>query len=168
MDPTTATQDPLAQLRDIHLPEPVTVFAFTPGWILLAIVAALVLGYAVLRLLRWWLKQAYRRQALRELDGLQQSFLADNDAASYLQQLTRLLKRVALSHFPRDRVASLSGEAWVAFLDRTGRTNDFSMGPGQVLIQGGYEQAPEFDPQQLHRLGALWIRQHRQPPESPS
>ena len=37
------------------------------------------------------------------------------------------------SEIPRAEVASLTGAAWLAFLDRTGRTDVFSRGPGRDL-----------------------------------
>ena len=59
--------DPLAQLRDIHLPEPVSWWPPAPGWwiVLLLSLAAVVLVIYYLR--KYWLQRRYRRVALREL-----------------------------------------------------------------------------------------------------
>jgi hypothetical protein len=84
--------------------------------------------------------------------------LADKHA--YLLQCENLLKRVALTRYPRTRVASITGEAWVQFLDRTSGTNEFSMGAGQALIQGSYAPATDVEVDQLHKLARYWIKQH--------
>jgi hypothetical protein len=54
-------------------------------------------------------------------------------------ELPILIKRVALSAYPRERVASLTGEQWLAFLDQTGHTDVFTMGAGRWLARLAYE-----------------------------
>lgn len=106
----------LSQLRDIHLPAPVSWWPPAPGWWLLAAVALLAaLGlYARHRLRR---RNRWRRLALSELARLRQGHESQPPAA-LLGELSVLLRRVAVSRFPRDEVAALSGDAWLAFLDR--------------------------------------------------
>ncbi len=163
--PNTQT-DPLAELRDIHLPGPIEFWPPAPGWWILTIVSVVLVVYATYRLWRWWQSNKYRRDALSSLNQLMQKFESDGDSISYLADLQILLKRVALSHYDRTQVASLSGEAWVAFLDTTGKTTEFSMGEGQALIDGHYIEHPEPDVLALHRLGQTWIRRHTGIPTS--
>ena len=153
-----AQTDPLANLRDIHIPSALDTWPPAIGWWLLAASAILATGYAVYWILKWWKSNQYRREGVRELN-----LLLENHASEpqYLEQYSSLLKRVALSKYARESVANLTGEAWVSFLDSTTGTQEFSMGEGQVLIQGNYELNPKVDVAKLHSLGLYWIKKHR-------
>jgi len=95
-----------AQLRDIHLPNPVGWWPPAPGWWLLGTLLLLTLvlagGYAIAR----WRRGRTKRQALTALAS-----------AADLQTINALLKRAALAYFDRSRVASLHGPGWFRFLD---------------------------------------------------
>ncbi|MEX2488659.1 MAG: DUF4381 domain-containing protein [Pseudomonadales bacterium] len=164
---TPRNPDPLADLRDIHLPPPVEAWPPAPGWwivgfLLLAATVALIVWW-----LRYWRANRYRREALRELDRLFQVYQANQDARAWLHDFEALLKRVALTRYAREDVASLTGVAWVAFLDKTAGIDDFSMGPGQALIDDIYKPANDngtaIDVRQLHELGKQWIKHHGNP-----
>lgn len=151
--------DPLTQLRDIHLPEPVPLWPPAPGWWLLGVVAILVV------IAGWW---AYRRRfspvrrtALRELDDDLAAFRRHGDGQAFATQLSRLLRRYAVARFPHAEVAGLSGEAWLRFLDMTGGNGGFRNGPGRVLISAPYRPGTPVDVAVLHRLARDWIRHSR-------
>ncbi len=161
-----ATQtDPLAELRDIHLPPAIDPWPPAPGWWILAGLAIALFAYGLYRLYKYWKSNAYRREAGRELDELLQQY--QSEPRTYLLEYSTLLKRVALTKYPRTRVASLTGEAWVAFLDQTGATHEFSMGPGQALVEASYtpDAALQVDVASLHEIGKRWIKAHRPIPE---
>ncbi len=153
--------DPLAQLRDIHLPQAIEAWPPAPGWWLLAFLAVLTVLLFLYWLWTGWRKNKYRREAIKELDRLLQSYAAHGDAAEYLQDYQRLLKRVALTRYDRQKVAHLTGESWVAFLDKSSNSSEFTMGDGQILIDGNYQASPEVNINNLHSLGQHWIRKHR-------
>jgi hypothetical protein len=153
--------DPLAELRNIHLPDPVSSYPTAPGWWLLATLI-LVCTYLLIRwLIRYWRSNRYRRVGISQLNEIFKQFEANEDAKQYLASFSELLKRLALTIYPREQVASLTGEEWVAFLDRSAKSKAFSMGAGQVLMYSTYEREASFDVQELHQLGLNWIRKHR-------
>lgn len=158
--PQMAQADPLADLRDIHLPSPVEWWPPAPGWWIVAAVVAVLVIYGVYRLWRYWRANRYRREAIAQLDALLNRYNEVGDAHQYLDDFQVLLKRVALTRYPRDQVASLTGESWVDFLDKTSGSHEFSMGEGQVLVDVNYQPSPNADIQQLHQLGRLWIKRH--------
>jgi hypothetical protein len=110
-------QDPLSQLRDIHLPMPISWWPPAPGWWALAAVLLILLGILGLWFWRRHQRNAYRRSALAELQTAGIAFQTDNDALLYAQRLNQILKRVALIAWPQIEVANLSGHSWLAFLD---------------------------------------------------
>ncbi|MEO9528981.1 MAG: DUF4381 domain-containing protein, partial [Roseibium sp.] len=74
-------------------------------------------------------------------------------------RLAGLLRRTALSAYPRAEVASLHGAEWLAFLDRAYGGSAFSEGPGWHLIAAPYR--PETTQEPLKPLVRTWIKMHR-------
>ncbi len=152
--------DPLAELRDIHMPGPIETWPPAPGWWILAAIAIGIVLYVIYLLIRNWRANRYRREALSEMHDLFASWQANGDDLAYIEALQNLLKRVALSSFPREDVACLTGEAWVQFLDRSTGSHDFSMGEAEVLIDGNYRPDVSVDVHALHATSVQWIKRH--------
>ena len=74
--------------------------------------------------------------------------------------MSTLLKRVALARFPRKEVASLTGNAWLTFLDRTGGDGGFVSGPGRVLATAPYAPNAVVDHAALIDLAKDWVRRN--------
>ena len=147
----------MANLEEIELPEPVPFTPETVGWTLLAGVLLLVLLWLVWRLLKRWQADAYRREAAKELQEIENSGP---------EGLPELLKRVALAAYPRTQVAELSRDAWLGFLDGTLGTTDFTQGVGRVLPDLAYDSAAagrmtSQETRELFGLSKRWIRSHR-------
>lgn len=154
------SMDPLAQLRDIHQPTMIETWPPAVGWWILAGLAAAGLLALMIWAYRRWRANRYRREAIKELSGLLTDWRNHQDDSAYLASLQLLLKRVALTRFPRADVASLTGEAWVQFLDRSSGSHDFSMGEMEVLIDGNYRQDVTVNVESLQTFALQWIRQH--------
>jgi len=153
MDPKTLP------LRDIHLPEPVSWWPPAPGWWLLLLSIALIIGG-----LWWWRRRdRHRRLDLRQaalsyLRALRQGYDRDGDAPALAAGLSALLRRISLQVYPRTEVAGLTGEAWLAFLDRVLGDHRFTRGPGRVLEEAPYRRQPQIDAQALLALSEAWIQ----------
>ena len=121
----------LSNLHDIALPAPVSYWPPAPGWWILGFALLAVTLILIARLVAHHRRNAYRRAALRELDAIGPAV----DSASAVC-ISAVLKRAALVAFPREQVAGLTGPAWLAFLDRTGRTDAFGNGDLAALAYG--------------------------------
>ena len=153
-------QDPLAQLRDIHLPEAISAWPPAPGWWLLALVtlAALITVFVLLR--RWHRRLAFRREAIRQLQHLDS--YRHSDKQQYLQALNELLKRTALACHAPSSVAGLAGQDWTQFLNRQGNGAVFSQPDAELLATALYSnEVPAGDLQSLHQSAERWIKQQR-------
>ena len=164
------TSDPysLSNLHDIVEPTAISVWPLAPGvWLLLALVAVWVAAGAVLWWIRWR-RNAYRRAALRELSQLDARIRSPQTSSAALRDLGVFLKRVVLAAYPREQAASLTGDAWLAFLDQTMSGREFSQGVGRLLPSILYTSSdvPESDMNELVDLTARWVRTHRAPIES--
>ena len=154
-------QPSLEQLRDIHLPAAISWWPPAPGWWLL--LAALLLGVV---LISAWIRQHRRkrwhRAAMSELRKLRCAWQErDIDMNMTLGALSVLLRRAALSRFPRSEVAALTGEAWLAFLDRPfHRDAPFQRGIGRILVTAPYrrDSVEEWEIDALGTLAERWLR----------
>lgn len=156
--------DPLAQLRDIHAPDPLGWWPPAPGWWLL--LALLVAGLALTGwlLYRRYRANGYRRAARRELEHSWARLQTSGDRDRYVHELSQILRRTALTAYPAAVVNTLHGEAWLRFLDQTSKVsgNDFSAGPGRDLMVLPYRPVPAgTDLLALHQLTMSWLNGHR-------
>ena len=150
----------LQNLNDIVLPAPVAWWPPAPGWYVVAVVLAVLTAWWCIRVFRHWRANAYRRAALRSFAAIKAGGMEQ------AQELPALLKRTALSAWPREQVAALSGAQWHAFLDGTASIKRFTANAGTLLDRLVYTEggdsgltAGEFD--QLCEAIACWLKRHR-------
>ena len=129
-------------LRDLHPPEAIGWWPLAPGWWVLLAIAAAALGYLAWRLLKRWQFNAPRRYALRELARFEAEYLEHRNPVMLGKQLSELLRRGMLAYAPREEVAGLTGEAWLAWLDEGMPLPYFHTDGGKSLLN-----LPYRDPQ---------------------
>jgi hypothetical protein len=160
--------DALAGLADIAVPEPVSWFPHTWGW---WVIAGIVLAAASVLAIRWarrYLANRYRREALGKCAALEASLDHEDARAEALAELAVLLKRTALSAWPRPEVAALSGPAWIAFLRRHGPRAGIDARLERLLHDTEYRPGSlaTFSRQDAHACAQAvrhWIETHRVP-----
>lgn len=163
-DPTS-----LDRLHDIITPPAAPWWPPAPGWyFVIGFVCVLLLVVAVRAFIRWQ-HNRYRREAVAELARQQAALDNAEQRPRAIAALAELLKRTALSAWPRETVASLNGAAWFAFLDRTGGTDRFSAEAGPLLEKAAYDarEASALDEPKTRELANLvrhWVKQHRVDP----
>ena len=106
------------ELRDIHLPDPVSWWPPAIGW-WLVLLAIILLIFSLFWLRKYWLEKNRSAKVLayKELNIIQENFQQHNDQKLLVEDLSVLLRRVCLSVFPREDSAGLTGEKWLMFLD---------------------------------------------------
>lgn len=141
---------PLDKLHDFYQPPPPAWTPQTVGWYVLFTIAGLLVLWMIVHLVRRWFANRYRREALRELALLPP------------EQFAALLKRTALAAWSREKVASLSGEAWLTFLDESADGNLFHRSPADRIEEMALrsETLSSEDEQSLRKTTAEWIRRH--------
>ena len=148
----------LSQLRDIHLPATVNWWPPAWGWWLLSGVAATAASLYVVW--RWWRRRRANRPselALLEVQALSRRYEAGENAATIIAELSVLLRRVALSYFPRAQVASMTGDAWLRWLDDCAGEPLFAKGQGATLNSAPYRQRAAADAQDLLQASRRWL-----------
>jgi hypothetical protein len=148
----------LAQMKDVHLPEPISWWPLAVGWWL---VAALIIGSiaAIIYVLwRRYRQNRYRKLAISELLINYQQWLSERDDQAYLSLANDLLKRVVRIFNP-SLVAQFS-DAWVDKLDDYNRT-EFSTEARYALAHQCYQAHVEADIDSLHRELCHWLKHHK-------
>jgi Tfp pilus assembly protein PilO len=161
--------DPLAELRDIHLPAEIGAWPPALGWWVLSLLLVISVLSAIYLFINWYKKTAYRRAALKELRQLEQKFqhssASEFSATDFQQALVELLKRTTLTAFPRTEVAGLTGESWLLSLDETANIQAFNSDLGRRLVMDRFSaEPPQLDvesAESLIRISREWIKKHR-------
>lgn len=159
-------QSPLDQLADIHLPDSVSWWPLAPGWwaLLVLLVIALI---AILLWRRRARKNHYRKLAQQELAAIYANYQATQNAAAFLHETSVLLRRVALTAYPKTFNASIKGQAWLDWLDSVCANKNanpalqFNSEPGQQLLTASYQKNPVIDAAALYTICHHWFIQHR-------
>ena len=152
-------------IDEIMLPEAITWWPSAPGWKVLGLILLAWLLLRVVRLVRYWWRNRYRREALRQLNQLQQK--AGSEGLDVVASLPHYIKVTALQAYPRAEVASLSGENWLLFLDAHYCGPSFAEGTGRKLLAVSYLprerwQLDENESDQLIQMARQWIAKHHE------
>ena len=124
--------DNLPELRDIHLPEGVSMWPPAYGWfVILALVLLLITFY---HCWKKWRQVSRKLYALRFLDKLERQNIADSG-----KKISELLRRICLYRYPE--AVALSGNDWLMFIKQKSH-HELSSG-GENLLRN----APYINPQ---------------------
>ncbi len=169
------SEELLAQLADIHLPEPVSLWPPAPGWWILALLLLVGIVLVVRRILQARTRRKICEFALAELDQCYQQLSSNNETdpdqakLRYVNQVNSVLRRVALVHFPQSGVASLGGKAWVDFIQEKGESSLLNEELAAALAHGRFQTRCDVDSSALHEMSRVWVRGlYLDPPRPPS
>jgi hypothetical protein len=156
-------------LHDVVVPEVVAYTPQTIGWYVLVAVV-LVVGVMVgVVVRRRHVRNRYRREALEHLELIERDLGSSNTRTAALARIPVLLKRVAISRSERTEAASLTGDIWLAYLDRAYDGRGFTSGAGRLLPTLSYgtpNRLAVVTDEEANDLVALtrnWIRSHDVP-----
>lgn len=152
-----APPDPLAQLRDIHLPAEPSLWPPAPGWWLVAGALFIASWYGIRLLGRYRETRRPVRIFINRLNALRTG--PDRPPEEVLYEMSSLVRQFAIQRHGRARVAALQGQDWLDFLDSTtphGRR--FSDGVGKALGTRMYQPAPDVRPEELKGFLIGWAR----------
>lgn len=147
--------DPLSQLRDIHLPPTGGFWPPALGWWLLGfmlLVAAALLIWTAIRRHR---RNRWLRLAKAELAILERSAAKE---PQWFTQLNVLLKRVARERFPNENPEAQTGEQWAECLTRHLPEGRIAQRPIiDALIDSAWQPEPTAEPAQALEFARIWL-----------
>lgn len=127
-------------LRDLHLPEPIGWWPLAPGWWVIIALAVVAAAYVLRLLLKKHSRSAARRHALKQLATLTRDFEQHGDVVAFSRAMSELLRRTMLAYAPRSDVAGLTGDEWLAWLDRDLDRPRFQGDVGRKLLELPYRR----------------------------
>jgi hypothetical protein len=157
-----AKPDPLAQLRDIHLPEPVGWWPLAPGWYVLMLLILLIMMIITYRVYKRHVNGLAKNKALELLTFYKDHYDKDRNAQVASARVSELLRRVALVYYPRAQVAGLHGDDWVEFLNKTSKKIDFKPVKA-MLLDSPFKTGETVNLKPLFTRAEQWIKQRGVP-----
>jgi len=151
----------------IFLPEPVQFEPVTIGWYILAVVILLVTVFIIYRVIKKWEKNTYRRLAIKQLNEINQSLIPAENCHRAIQQISILLKRVALKSYRRQSVASLYGNEWITFLTTKSKRIKLHPSTTKIITESIYKSSGSVEDVNREELNNFvtdvkkWIGGHR-------
>jgi len=144
----------LDRLHDLVMPPPEPWWPLTPGWMIVLAVLLLVLLAVLLRAFFRWQADRYRREAIQLLD----------DPSFPDSSLPELVKRVAVTAWPREEVAKLTDRPLLEFLNHTA-ASEFSREGGDSLEAAAFNPGSVPDPGDLREAVRKWVLHHHREPD---
>jgi len=135
---------PALELRDIHLPTDPSMWPLAPGWWIL-IVLVLVAFYYLFKLLAKIQKTKRLNQLMQdELLSVRESYKKHNNKHKLAVDVSTLLNRFVIHVLKDSNASSLSGEAWIAYLNSRVDDQVFDDFKNE-LTQAQYQKGVDFD-----------------------
>ncbi len=162
--PETFGNYALGEFVEVVAPGSINWLPQTSGWWWLAAGLSLLIVRALIKRLRRWPQNRYRREAEIRLRALDEGNCEEN----FVLEINRLLKITAMVAFGREPVARLSGNAWVAFLNAQCPQPAFSHSQEQLLAHTAYSPEPPDAQARSQLLAACmhWVKNHEIEPHA--
>lgn len=159
-----ASSGALLELRDIHLPDPVSWWPPAPGWwILIACIVVLLITIFIAK--KIYSGRQLKRDITAELDSIKQQFQKTQDKSQLAKSLSVLLRRASITFYPASNIAGLTGSDWLQHLDATSTSSSgdkkFQSDIGQTLLNAPYlpdNATLEYDAPTLIELCETWLK----------
>jgi len=144
-------QTQLKELRDIHLPDPVSFWPLAPGWWALLVILP-VLYFFIRYIVRWARRPKYKKLAMAELAAIEVDYAISKDATKACGEISLLIRRALVAKFGNQEVAGLVEEEWLSYLDKLSKTDCFTSGSGRFIVSAPYQKHCEVDINELLKV----------------
>jgi len=152
----TIAEASLDNLHDILVPDAIGFFPLAPGWYILSLLLLTLLFHFGYQRYKLYEREQYRRDAEEELEALN-----DKNRENAIA-LLGLAKRVAISAYGREIIATLDGDRWWDFMETHSKTSmdaDLRISIKRLL----YEEGVDFDTSVFDAVFLMvsqWIETH--------
>ena len=139
---------PTLELRDIHLPADPGYWPLAPGWWIL-IVIVLILAYFLFKKIAKIRQTKHINNLMQqELLTVRESYKKHDNKHQLAVDISTLLNRFVIHVLKDSRASSLTGDAWIAYLNSRVQTQVFDDFKNE-LTQAQYQKKVDFDVSRL-------------------
>ena len=153
--------DPLTELRDIHLPATISWWPPAIGWWLLSVIFAAILAFFLNRLIKNYRRNLYRRQALMALKTLEEDQAQNQNIK--LVAVVEILKKTCASAYKNSNINSKSIKEFLSILRKESRDRLFLEIPENIELMVYASHKVNIDPIWLGNFledSKKWISSH--------
>ena len=150
-------------LRDIHLPEPISWWPLAPGWWMLFAIT-LIITLTIYIAMKIYRSRQLKRDITSEFEQIKLQFENSQNKSQLAKSLSVLLRRANITYNPASNVAGLTSDNWLAWLDKTSKhsTADtrFQSDTGKILLSAPYlpdDATLDFNAKELIHLCETWL-----------
>lgn len=147
----------LQQLKDIHLPSEINWWPIAPGLMITFILLLLIISYFIYFCYQRNKQKKAIKFALAKFKKLKELNTHNPDNINIAAELSHLIRRVSLYYFPREKIAGLTGKAWLDFLNQSGNTTAFTGEISTLLTDAPYAKNVTADLTHLLLLTESWL-----------
>jgi len=153
-------KEELAKLKDIHEPQDaIPIFPLAPIWYIL-IVIVIISIIALIIFLIYRKKTYLKRSAIQKLNNIS-SEINSNDTSELkaINRIAILIRKLALMKFKDEKLAAITDQKWLEFLDRNLEKQYFQSETGNLLISANYQKEipKNADVQHLIDICKIWV-----------
>ena len=135
------------QLRDIHLPQ-ASIWPLAPGW-WFVIIITLILAYFIVKKIQQRKKlKALNNLMQLELSSIRENYKNHHDKHQLASDISQLLKRFVRHVVGNTEKTSLTGDAWIDYLNSLANSDEFNQHK-QALTQAQYSKGLDYDVSKL-------------------
>lgn len=144
------------ELRDIHLPDPVSWWPPAPGWYGVLLILMLLLLAAAWLIIRRR-HPSIKKLAMRELQHIEQAFSQHRNSQQLCSEISILLRRVAMSYDSRNNQAGVTGKEWLNHLNDLAGQPLFDVQLSGYLLFAPYQKQSTEPADKLITVTRQWI-----------
>jgi hypothetical protein len=155
----------ISGLEPLLAPEEISAWPPAPGCYLVFLLLILILAFLLFRYIRKQSRNRYRILALKQLSEIREE-AGFTPHQEDIQALNSLLKLTALTAFPREDVAALSGREWKDFLEDGYADSKLEVNQWNLLVLGTLKHPDDIQISRqewelLLSFSEGWIRKHK-------
>ncbi len=144
-------------------PAPVRFTFEAPGWYILAGIILLILLICVALIVRNYIKNKYRRKAIKALQKEETNSIKQKQYADIIYKANMIMKQICIQLYTREACAGLRTKDWLEFLNQTSHSNLFQK-ENEKTIDSIYLTGNDLDEKETIAFldkTKQWIKKHK-------